>query len=97
MSSSVFDTAVCTSGALGNQIEDEVARLRAGIDDDRLAVVRPQRPGHVLDALVGGANDRVGRCIHRHAGIDPFESDRRWFVVVYWFRTLRHASPSRPI
>jgi len=41
-----------------------------------------KRPGDVLDAIVGGANDRVGRCIHRHAGIDPFESDRRWFVVV---------------
>jgi hypothetical protein len=81
MSSSVFDLVVWTS-ALGDQLEDEVARLRAGIDDDRLDVVGPQRPGHVLDALVGGANDRVGRCIHRHAGIDPFESDRRWFVVV---------------
>ena len=38
--------------------------------------------GDVLDALVGGANDRVGRCIHRHAGIDPFESDRRSFAVI---------------
>jgi hypothetical protein len=83
-------------GALGDQLEDEVARLRAGIDDDRLDVAGPQPLGHVLDALVGGANGRVGRCIHRHAG-DPFESDRRWFVVVYWFRTMRHASPSGPI
>jgi hypothetical protein len=41
-----------------------------------------KRPGDVLDALVGGANDRVGRCIHRHAGIDPFESDRRSFAVI---------------
>jgi hypothetical protein len=74
--------AVCTFGTLGDQLDDEVARLRAGIDDDRLDVVGPQRLGHTLDALVGGANDRVGRCIHRHAGIDPFESDRRWVVVV---------------
>ena len=84
-------------GALGDQLEDEVARLRAGIDDVRLDVAGPQRPGHTLDALVGGANVRVGQCIHHHAGIDPFESDRRWFVVVCWFRTMRHALPSGPI
>jgi hypothetical protein len=69
-------------GTLADQLEDGVARLRAGIDDDRLDVVGPQRLGHTPNALVGGENDRIGRCIHRHAGIDPFESDRRSFAVI---------------